>query len=80
MPAEKLSVVDDGGEYSSRCGYCNGRNSSRCHGMTAVTLTPADYQRLIDRSVCGGGNRLALRFFIFSLHCRRLPSATQGSE
>lgn len=44
------SIVQDSGEYSSRCGYCgNKRKTSVCHGMWAHSLTVADYQGLLDR-------------------------------
>ncbi|GIY64648.1 arginyl-tRNA--protein transferase 1 [Caerostris darwini] len=45
------SIVEyfSGGHKGYRCGYCSSTDSCYSHGMWAHTLTPMDYQNLIDR-------------------------------
>ncbi|XP_037915796.1 arginyl-tRNA--protein transferase 1 isoform X2 [Hermetia illucens] len=51
------SIVQYYGEQNrSRCGYCRNSNTSNSHGMHAYTMTPHDYQDLIDRGWRRSGN------------------------
>ncbi|XP_023303148.2 arginyl-tRNA--protein transferase 1 isoform X2 [Lucilia cuprina] len=44
-----FSIVEYYGKQESKCGYCKGIKCSIGHGMHAYTMSPADYQDLIDR-------------------------------
>ncbi|KNC32187.1 Arginyl-tRNA--protein transferase 1 [Lucilia cuprina] len=44
-----FSIIEYYGKQESKCGYCKGIKCSIGHGMHAYTMSPADYQDLIDR-------------------------------
>ncbi|XP_075165440.1 arginyltransferase 1 isoform X2 [Haematobia irritans] len=44
-----FTIIDYYGPQKSRCGYCKGVKCSISSGMHAYTMTPKDYQDLIDR-------------------------------
>uniref|UniRef100_A0A1I8QCM8 Arginyl-tRNA--protein transferase 1 n=1 Tax=Stomoxys calcitrans TaxID=35570 RepID=A0A1I8QCM8_STOCA len=44
-----FTIVDYYGPQKSKCGYCKGVQCSMGCGMHAYTMTPKDYQDLIDR-------------------------------
>ncbi|XP_065369345.1 arginyl-tRNA--protein transferase 1 isoform X2 [Calliphora vicina] len=43
------TIVEYYGKQESKCGYCKGAKCSISHGMHAYTMSPQDYQDLIDR-------------------------------
>ncbi|XP_037824613.1 arginyl-tRNA--protein transferase 1-like isoform X2 [Lucilia sericata] len=45
----EFTIVEYYGKQESKCGYCKGTKCSIGHGMHAYTMSPADYQDLIDR-------------------------------
>eukprot|EP00250_Pteridium_aquilinum_P015368 c22546_g1_i1 orf=146-2083(-) len=51
MTMDEPSVVEDKGFYSTSCGYCKSQGpTSVAYGLLAYSLSPYDYQELLDQS------------------------------
>lgn len=51
MDRSELTIVEDQGLYTNSCGYCKSQGStSFAYGLWAHSLSPYDYQELLDQS------------------------------